>query len=178
MHNLKLDDFTKYKFLSGVRLSPTGKNTAFVLHQVDVDENKYLSNIYLYDEENKSQVKLTSLDEERSFIWKDDNTILFPGTRNKKDKERKEKNEEFTTYYEINIHGGEADKSFEVPLNVSSIEFLDEDNLLLTASFDLNRPNLEGLAHSEKENAIKKMEENKDYEVIDEIPFWFNGGGN
>ena len=51
MENLKLDDFTKYKFLSGVKLSPNGKNTGFILHQMDVEENKYLSNIYIYNEE-------------------------------------------------------------------------------------------------------------------------------
>lgn len=177
MENLLLDDFTKYKSLSGVKLSPTGKNTAFVVHQIDVEGNKYLSNIYIYEEEKKSKFKLTSLDEESSFIWKDDNTILFPAIRNEADKKRKKDNEEFTIYYEINISGGEANKSFEVPLNVSSMEFLDKDNIILTASFDLNRPNLEGLSDSEKEKVLKKMEENKDYEVVDEIPFWINGGG-
>ena len=177
MENLRLDDFTKYKFLSGVRLSPTGKKTAFVLHQIDVDENKYLSNIYIYDEEKKSEYKLTSLDEERSFMWKDDNTIFFPAIRTKKDRERKEKKEEFTTYYEISLNGGEANKAFEIPFNVSSLEVLDEDNVLVTASFDFNRPDLEGLSHEEKAKTMKKIEEEKDYEVLDEIPFWINGGG-
>lgn len=177
MENLKLDDFTKYKFLSGIRLSPDGRNTAFVLHQMDVEENKYLSNIYLYDDQKKSEMKLTSLDEERSFIWKDNATILFPAIRGKKDKERKEKKEEFTTYYEININGGEAEKAFEIPLNVNSIELLNEDNLLLTATFDPNLPKLEELSDTEKEKAINKMKENADYEVLDEIPFWSNGNG-
>ena len=177
MENLKLDDFTKYKFLSGVKLSPNGKNTGFILHQMDVEENKYLSNIYIYNEEKKSEFKLTSLDEERSFIWKNEETILFPALRDKKDKERKEKQEEFTTYYEISLKGGEANKAFEIPLNVTSMEILDEDNLLITANFDPSRPNLEVLSETEKSKAIKKMEENKDYEVLDEIPFWLNSVG-
>ncbi|WMM24167.1 S9 family peptidase [Tissierella sp. MB52-C2] len=177
MEKLKLDDFTKYKFLSGIKASPNGKKTGFVLHEIDVDENKYLSNIHIYDEDNKSELKLTSLDEERSFIWKDDNTIIFPAMRSKKDKERKEKKEDFTSYYEINLSGGEATKSFEVPLNVNSIEFIDEDNLLLTATFQYNKPNLKELSGEDKEKAIKQMEEDKDYEVLDEIPFWGNGMG-
>lgn len=177
MENLKLDDFTKYKFLSGIRLSPNGKNIGFVLHKMDVEENKYLSNIYIYDEEKKSEYKLTSLDEERSFIWKDNDTILFPTIRGKKDKDRREKKEEFTSYYEISLNGGEATKAFEIPLNVNSLEILDKDNLLLTATFDPNRPNLKELSGEEKDKAIKKMEEDKDYEVLDEIPFWSNGVG-
>lgn len=177
MENLKLDDFTKYKFLSGIRLSPNGKNVGFILHRMDVEENKYLSNIYIYDEEKKSEYKLTSLDEERSFIWKDNNTILFPAVRGKKDKDRREKKEEFTSYYEISLNGGEATKAFEIPLNVNSLEILDEGNLLLTANFDPNHPNLKELSGEEKEKAIKQMEEDKDYEVLDEIPFWSNGVG-
>ena len=177
MENLKLDDFTKYKFLSGIRFSPSGKKTGFVLHQMDVDENKYLSNIYIYKEEGSSYIKLTSLDEERSFIWKDDDTIIFPAIRGKKDKERKEKKEEFTTFYEISLLGGEANKVFEVPLNVRSIEFIDEDKLMVIGSFDPSRPKLDELSKEEKNKSLKKMAEDKDYEVLDEIPFWFNGAG-
>ena len=177
MENLKLDDFTKYKFLSGIRFSPDGKKTGFVLHQMDVEDNKYLSNIYVYKEDTKSYIKLTSLDEERSFVWKDDDTIIFPATRSKKDKDRKEKKEEFTSFYEISLLGGEANKAFEVPLNVRSFEFMDDDNLMVIGSFDLNRPKLDDLSKEEKEKALKKMEEDKDYEVLDEIPFWFNGAG-
>jgi len=174
VENLKLDDFTKYKFLSCIRFSPNGKNLGFILHRMDTEENKYLSNIYIYNEEKKSEFKLTSLDEESSFIWKDNNTILFPAIRNKKDKERKD---EFTTYYEININGGEANKSFEIPLKINSLEILDEDNLLITATFDPNLPNIKNLSGEEKEKAIKNMEESRDYEVLDEIPFWSNGTG-
>jgi dipeptidyl aminopeptidase/acylaminoacyl peptidase len=177
MEDLKLDDFINYKFLSGIRFSPNGKSTGFVLHQIDVDENKYLSNIYIYDEEDKKEIKLTSLDEERSFIWKDNNTILFPATRDKKDKDKKEKGEDLTIYYEIKIDGGEANKAFEIPLNVTNIEVLDEDNLLLTAIYDHNKIHLNDLSDEQKEKAIKKIEENKDYEVLDEIPFWSNGSG-
>ncbi|MBU5427782.1 S9 family peptidase [Tissierella pigra] len=177
MEYLKLDDFTKYKFLSGIRISPNSKYTGFVLHEMDVDENKYLSNIHIYNEETNKEFKLTSLDEERSFIWKDDNTILFPAMRCKKDKERKEKKEDFTVYYEINLNGGEATKAFEIPLNVNSIEFIDGDNLLVTANFNHNKPNIKELSGEDKENALKKIEEDKDYEVFDEIPFWGNGIG-
>jgi len=177
VENLRLDDFTKYKFLSGIKTSPNGQYVGFVLHQMDVEENKYLSNIYIYDVKEEKSYKLTSLDEERSFIWRDDSTILFPAVRSKKDKERKEKGEQLTSYYEISLKGGEANKAFEIPLNVTSLEILDEDNLLLTAIYDHNYPKLEGLSNEEKERELKKIKDNKDYEVIDEIPFWLNGQG-
>lgn len=177
MEKLKLDDFTKYKFLSGIKSSPNGEYVGFVLHRMDVEENKYLSNIYVYNTSEKTTTKITSLDEEKSFVWKNEKTLLFPAIRGKRDKERKEKEEPFTTYYEISLNGGEANKVFDIPLNVTSLEILDDEVLLLTAVYDSNYPELDGLSAEEKEKALKQLKENKDYEVLDEIPFWSNGEG-
>jgi dipeptidyl aminopeptidase/acylaminoacyl peptidase len=177
MEKLKLDDFTKYKFISGLRYSPTGKKLAFLLHEMDVENNKYLSNIYIYDLEKEGIIQLTSSNTVKSFVFKDENCLLFADMRGEKDKERSKKGEAFTTYYEIPLTGGEAVKSFEIPLNVSKLEIIDEDRLMLIGQFDHNRPNLENLTDEEKEKALKKLEEEKEYQVLDEIPFWYNGIG-
>lgn len=177
MDKLKLEDFTKYKFLSGITISPDLLHTGFVLHEMDLEENKYLSNIYIYNNEQGKYMQLTSFDEERSFIWKDNETLIFTGLRDKKDKERKKDGEAFTCLYSIKINGGEAKKAFEIPLNVNSFKYLDEDNLILTAMFDPEYKNVKDLDPEEKEEYIKKRKENKDYEVLDEIPYWSNGVG-
>lgn len=166
LENLKLDDFTKYKFLSGIKYSPDGKHAAFIVHRMDVEENKYLSNIWLYDIENDSYSKLTSLDEEKTFLWIDDSHIIFPAMRNSKDKEKKESGEEFAQYYKIDIHGGEAEPLFRISLNVTGIKMIDENNYMVTAIYNHYKPSLNGLTGEER-----------DYEVLDEIPFWQNGQG-
>jgi dipeptidyl aminopeptidase/acylaminoacyl peptidase len=166
MENLLLDDFTKYRFLSGIKYSPDGSKIGFVLHHMDVEENKYLSNIYIYDIKTENSTKLTSQGSEKTFLFKDTNTILFPDIRDSKDKTRKEKGEDFTVYYEIPLNGGEANKAFEIPLNVTNIEMLDDNNYLVTALYDYY-----------KESLNRDLEEEKDYEVLDEIPFWSNGQG-
>lgn len=163
MEKLLLDDFTKYKFLSGLKFSPDGKNMALINHSIDLEENKYISYIYVLERETSSLKKLTSLGEERSFTWKDDETLVFPRVLDKKDKERKEEGKRFTQLYEINLNGGEANKSFEIPLQIGNMVFIDDGNLLLTANYD---------PVSEEE-----AKENKDFEVLDEIPFWSNGEG-
>lgn len=176
MDKLKIDDFTRYKFLSGINFSPNGKSCGFIINKIDLEENKYLSNIYILDENNQT-VQLTSYDEEKSFIWKDDSTILFPATRNKKEKEIKEKLEPLTTYYEISINGGEAKKAFEIPLNVTSIKVIDENTFLLTAIFNPVLGELYTKDDSEKDKILKEFKSMEDYEIIDEIPFWSNGEG-
>lgn len=122
MENLKIDDFTRYKFLSGVKHSPNGNHACFVVHNMDFEENKYLSNLWLMDIESEKYKQLTSFDSERSFLWLDDENIIFPDVRDSKDKEKVQALEEFTQFYKINIHGGEAVKYFRIPRNVSSIK--------------------------------------------------------
>lgn len=177
MEKLQLDDFTKYQFLSSLKYSPNGEYAAFVLHRMNVEENKYLSNIWVYNTNTDKYFKLTSLDKEKSFIWLDESNILFPAMRNPKDKEKLESGEEFTVYYKINIHGGEAIEAFKVPLTVTELKKIDNKNFLVTALYDHYKPDINNLKGSEREEAIRKFKEEKDYEVLDEIPFWSNGQG-
>jgi dipeptidyl aminopeptidase/acylaminoacyl peptidase len=176
LEELHLDDFTKYKFLSGIQFSPNGKKCGFVLHHMDLEDNKYLSNIYILDENGK-YFKLTSMDKEKSFIWKDDSTIIFPSNRNKKDETREEKGEPFTNFYEINLNGGEANLLMEIPLNVTGIEILDDNTYLLTAVYDPKLSDFDNLSDAGKEKKLEEIKESKDYEILDEIPFWSNGVG-
>ncbi len=179
MEKLKIDDFTKYKFLSNVKISPDGKNVCFVVKESDLDENKYKSNLWLYRINEDKYFQLTSFDEESQFIWDDDNeTILFSGTRNKKDKKKLEEGEEFTQFYKININGGEALPCFRIPRIVNSIKQIDDDTYVFTSIYDFNKPDLDAIEdEKEKEEAKKKIKEEKDYQIIDEIPFWANGTG-
>ncbi|MDF2673160.1 MAG: peptidase prolyl oligopeptidase active site domain protein [Clostridiales bacterium] len=178
MKNIILEDFTKYKSLSGVRHSPDGKYVCFAVHEMDLEENKYLSNLWLYNVEDKKYFKLTGFNKESSFIWqRDSENILFSGMRNDKDKEKKEAGEEFTQFYKINIHGGEAQKAFRVPMNTSSIKEINEYTYLITAIFNPMQKDLNLLDEKEKAEELKKRKEGKDYEIMDEIPFWSNGQG-
>ncbi|ADH61658.1 peptidase S9 prolyl oligopeptidase active site domain protein [Thermoanaerobacter mathranii subsp. mathranii str. A3] len=177
MEKLQLEDFTKFKFLSGLKYSPSGSCAAFVVHRMDVEENKYLSNIWVLDTRTKKYFQLTSFNEERGFVWLDDDYILFAGSRNPKDKEKAESGEEFTKYYKINIHGGEAVEAFVIPKKVTEILPVDDDTFLLIALYNVNKKDLEGLSEEEKKKELERRKEEKDYEVFDEIPFWANGKG-
>jgi dipeptidyl aminopeptidase/acylaminoacyl peptidase len=177
MEKLKLDDFTKYTFLSGLEYNPRGSHACFAVHKADMEENSYKSNLWLYDVQKDKSWQLTAFDKEKGFIWQDDEHILFPGMRNPRDKEKAEGGGEFTIYYRININGGEAQEAFRIPLAVESITNIDSTRFLLTATFNSNRPDLEGMSEKDKGKELEKRKEDKDYEVLDEIPFWRNGGG-
>ena len=177
MEKLKLDDFTRYTFLSGLEFNPGGSHACFIVHTADLEENGYKSNLWLYDVSNGRYSQLTAFDKEKGFIWLDDEHILFPGMRNPRDKEKAESGQEFTVYYKISIKGGEAREAFRIPLAVGSIKKLDAARFLLTATFNTHRPSLEEMSDEERAKELKRRKEDKDYEVLEEIPFWSNGGG-
>jgi len=177
MDKLRIDDFTKFNFLSGLEYNPSGNYACFVAHKADLEENSYKSNLWLYDVKEKNYTQLTAFDKEKGFIWLDDENILFPGMRNPRDKEKLEGGEVFTVFYKINIHGGEAREAFRVPLAVRSFKNLDGTRFLLTATYNPNKPSLEEISDEEKAKELKKRKEERDYEVLEEIPFWSNGEG-
>ena len=177
MENLKLKDFLDYKYLSNLEFSPNGENAGFVVNTTNYDDNNYQSNIWLLNNKTKKYSKLTSLNEERSFLWIDNSTIIFPATRDAKLKEKVNQGEKWTAYYSIDINGGEADKYMQIPLMVTAIKMIDKDNFVLTAKYDNYGINLNEMTGEERTKAIAKLKEEKDYEVLDEIPFWSNGGG-
>lgn len=177
MENLKLKDFLDYKYLSNLEFSPNGENAGFIVNTTNYDDNNYQSNIWLLNNKTKKYSKLTSLNEESSFLWIDNSTIIFPATRDAKLKEKVSQGEKWTAYYSIDINGGEADKYMQIPLMVTAIKMIDKDNFVLTAKYDNYGINLNEMTGEERTKAIAKLKEEKDYEVLDEIPFWSNGGG-
>jgi dipeptidyl aminopeptidase/acylaminoacyl peptidase len=177
MENLKLRDFLDYNYLSSIEVSPDEKNTAFIVHRGDYDDNDYKSNIWIMNNETKKYFRLTGMNEERSFLWLDETKILFPSMRDKKLKVKVEEGEKWTCYYSIDINGGEAQEYMRVPLIVTSIKKIDGDNFILTAKYDNYGVNLNELTGEARAEAAKKIKEDKDYEILDEIPFWSNGGG-
>lgn len=178
MDSLSLGDFLDYNFLSSIEASENKKYGAFVVSKSDYEENKYISNIWIIDKETKRYFKLTSLNDEKSFIWLNDDTILFASSnRDEKLKKKTDEGEEWTSYYSIDIRGGEADKYMDIPLKVTGIKKIDENKFIISATFKNYGVKLNYLKGEDRSKALDKMKEDKDYEVLDEIPFWANGKG-
>jgi dipeptidyl aminopeptidase/acylaminoacyl peptidase len=78
MEKIKIDDFTKYKFLSGIKHSPDGKHACFVVHESDLEANSYRSNLWLLEIAVERHFQLTTFNTEKSFVWLDSANILFP----------------------------------------------------------------------------------------------------
>lgn len=177
METLRLDDFTKYKFLSEIKHSPSGHLACFAVHEADWEKNGYRSYLWLCNLESGECFQLTGFGEERSFTWLNDEEILFSALRSPKDQERQKKGEDFTVFYKIRVTGGEALEAFRIPQRVLQIEPLPHGRFLLTCLYSPDRPDLNSMDEAERSAELQRREEKKRYEVLEEIPYWSNGRG-
>ena len=178
MKNLELRSFLEYKFLSNLDFNPNGRKIAFSVTESDIEKNLYKHFIYTLDTDTNEIKKLTHRGKEKKSLWLDNNTILFSSDRNEEIKEKIKNGETWSVFYALDTkNGGEAYEYMTLPFDVTEIKIIDNDNFIFTATFDNNSLNINNLTGEEKEKAIKLYNENKDYEILDEIPFWSNGVG-
>ena len=178
MKNLELRSFLEYKFLSNLDFNPNGRKIAFSVSESDAEKNSYKHFIYILDTNTNEIKKLTHRGKEKNSLWLDNDTILFSSDRNEEIKEKIKNGETWSVFYALDTkNGGEAYEYMTLPFDVTEIKIIDNDNFIFTATFDNNSLNINNLTGKEKEKAIKLYNENKDYEILDEIPFWSNGVG-
>ena len=175
MKAIELRDILNYRFLSNIRYAPGGQRAAFVVANANEEENSYEQRLWLYE---KGQLRqLTDLGKEGRFTWLDENRLLFPAVRSAKEKKRAEGHEEFTSYYALDLRGGEALPFMTLPFAAGELKVLDENCFAVSATVDKRCPELYAADEEEKEKLRKQREEDKDYEVLDELPWYFNGAG-
>ena len=173
MKKVQLDDFLQFKFLSNLNVSKDGSRVLYVKHTPDKENDNYQSDIEMID--NNKTISLTSSHDVSGYVFLDNDTIIFPTTREKSEKERLEKGEEFTSFYKLPLTGGESVKAFEIPYPVSKIEKLNDDEYILLIGYDTRYGHL--IDDGKKEEMLKKKDSLKGFEVLTSIPFVMNGGG-
>lgn len=172
---IKQEDLLKYSFLSGVAFSPDGEKAVFAVKKADEENNSYTSNLYIY--RNGEIRQLTAMNREGGFVWKDPNELLLFTSREDKDKKRAEQGEQFTPVYSLRLDGGEATKKWELPFRASDMREWKDGVFIVTGMISSEFPDYYKDSKEDREKAQKKAAGDKDYEVCDEVPFWFNGAG-
>ena len=161
MEKLQINDLKDYNFLSNLEFSPEGDKLCFVKKQADMEENDYSSELWIYELNEDNLWKLTGGKKDSNFIWLDNDNILFTSKRKEDDEESLKPSTEF---YKINVNGGEAELFTEIPYAVQDFK-TNSKSLLLNVFADI------------EEKTEEELKEEKDYEVLEEIPFWGNGQG-
>jgi len=176
MKNIQINSFLDFRFVSAPGFSPDGAWAAFVVQTADLSDNKYKGDLYLLDTAAGTTRRLTAAGDAKSYTWTKQGTLLFPAMRDEKLKKKAQAGELVSCWYEISPDGGEAVQAFTLPLSASRLYAVDEDRYIVTASHDNSRPDLDAMEEADRKKALEQLTKPA-YEVLEEAPFWFNGGG-
>ena len=161
---MEIKDIQKQHYLGNLKFRD--HYLVYTKANMNSDLSGYDYNLYMYDTNSKENIQLTSSNSDRYFDFIDDSHILFMSKRDQS---------KGTSFYTMSLKGGEATPLFTIPANVSKIKKLEDDTYLLIAVNDIS---YEDYLLSEKKEEIDRLKaEEKDYEVVDELPYVANGRG-
>lgn len=165
---IAVDDFCAVRSLANVTFSPAGTSACFTVSRAKKEKNGYESRLYLL--KDGALRPLTGGGKESSFCYLDENTVLFAA-----DREDEKEPSLSSRYYKIALDGGEAELAYTFPIPVSQVFPLPGGDLLVTGS---TFPGFENLYTGDKKLAkayLAERKENEDYEVVTQLPWWWNG---
>lgn len=118
---IKAEDLFKLELPLSVALSPDENNIAYTLEIMDKEDNKYYSNLHVYDINSKIDTQFTNGKYYDSQpVWSaDGKKIAFISTRDKK-----------TAIYTININGGAELKIMELDASISNLQWSPDNTKL------------------------------------------------
>lgn len=172
---LLTEDFTNYSFLSTPQFSPDGSKAAFVRKKANLQNNSYDTELWVVDIASGEKKQIAVLNDGAFFCWEDGTHLLYPNLKDAADILTREQGELLRVFYAMDICSGKEAICFKVKTNANHIEKLDNGTYLLTSWFDAARPDAENAQGEEKARRLAQIADDLRYEIVDEIPFWWDG---
>ncbi|MGB2982957.1 MAG: S9 family peptidase [Candidatus Bipolaricaulia bacterium] len=157
MNPVRIEDLLSYRFLSAVEIAPDGRHAAFAVKRANVEENEYSSDIHVVDLASLASRRLSASGKDGVFVWGSNSSDLYFTSK-------RVEVEDMSVLFRIRIDGGEAEQLATLPHKVEALVRCDNEIVLFTARVPLDEPS-------------PNADDAKDYEVLEEIPFWMNGKG-
>ncbi len=162
------DDLWNFKFPQRVSYNKDASRIAFTVTTPDQKKNGYKNAVYCISDGVTKQLTYSLNATNLCWLNKDELLLL-----------RKTEDTEVGTsdIYKLNVTGGEAEPFMSVSFPLLSITPVSNGKYVAHGLIDASDPN----AYLDDENTRKEKqkarEQEKDYQVIDEIPYWRNGEG-
>ena len=150
----KINDLMDYEFLSEIKVSNDENKIAYKKTQANLKENKYDSDLYIYDQELEKSYRITDKKNASIYTFDGENNLIY-----------KYDSDDTTDYFYKNDGNGLGDLAFKLNMDVKSIKWLKDDTYLISAS------------PKKTEEEKKTDKENSFYKEVTTLPFWANGVG-
>lgn len=170
------DFFAKCRFPAMLKTWREEK-AAFILRGADIENNKYTSDLWMFDE-LQGPVQLTFSGDVTKFWWTLDGKLVFPRFDSEQQKQDAEAGLPSTMLKCIDISlPGEAKPWINLDFEVTDLLDIGGGKFVFTAAWDPSTQKILDTAGQDKSRAKKLLQENNSYTVLEEYPFWDNGGG-
>jgi len=164
MKKIQAETIFEFQYLSSLAVSPNGIHTIYTVSVADKEKNAYRKSIVIDGEELKQELSCSFV----AFV--DDSSFYFT-------KEEEDAPKGVTRFFSYNIDTKEEQEAFTLPLAVTSMKLIRENLWLLTGIIDANSPDDYLLSDKEREAKMEELKAEADYQVVDEVPYYFNGKG-
>lgn len=150
----KINDLMEYEFLSEISVSKDSNKIAFKKTKANLKDNKYDSDLYIYDQNLLNYYKITDKKNASLYTFDGENNLVY----------KYDSDDSYDYFYKNDGHGiGEY--VFKFDKNIKSIKWLKDDLYLIKAS-------------DKKTDEEKKTEKEESfYKELTALPFWLNGLG-
>ena len=143
-----------YEFLSEIKVSNDENKIAYKKTQANLKENKYDSDLYIYDQKLEKSYRITDKKNASIYTFDGKNNLIY-----------KYDSDDTNDYFYKNDGNGLGDLAFKLDMDVKSIKWLKDDTYLISAS------------PKKTEEEKKTDKENSFYKEVTTLPFWANGVG-
>ncbi|MBO7676014.1 MAG: S9 family peptidase, partial [Erysipelotrichaceae bacterium] len=163
MKQILSEDLLKFSFIRKLSFNPKGDHYAYEVAKASPKKDSYDVKLYIDRKPYKEDKSVSLID------WYDDENLLISIKSKSKSV--------YNTYYLLDVRTLNRKQFLKTPLGISLFKRVNDDICLIKAEIDACYPDLY-LYNEEKLKKHKElMKEEADYEVLDEIPYWFNGQG-
>ena len=165
---LQIEDLTKYTAIENLQYSPNGTCLAFQTGIADTKKNNYHRDVWLVKDGTAKQ--FTSTLNTTVVLWDDDSHLIVNRT--------KEDDEPGTTnLYRIGVDGGEASPFMKLTFPLVGLKKVSEGCYVAVGVINANDPDAYKDDEKTRKEKLEAKKKDADYQVIDEVPYWFNGQG-
>ncbi len=169
LKKITIEDIAAYKFPGNPTYSPDGKYLAFTVTRSDLDKNLNRSDVYVASEGKYKQLTYTI--DAGIVAWEDDKTLII------RRKTEDSPSPMATQLFKIDVTGGEAQPWITLPFPMNRLVRIAENSYACIGQIDARTPDLYKATKEEQAKYAEEKKNDEDYQVVDEVPYWFNGAG-
>lgn len=167
------DHFARFVNLGG--LMKQGREILFTKNTVA--EGAYKTDLWVFDTAAKRSKQLTDGIEIGSYRWEDGGKVIFTAVIEAADKALQEKQIPITCFYRLDTATGAREFLFRVRKNVSAFEKIQDNRWFFLCSDNLHDDLYLEQAGGDWEKFAQRKQEEADYLVAEEVPYWTNSAG-